>query len=48
MFLTLDRTKETPIYEQLYNQLKDKILTEEIKKNEKLPSKRQLLSLIHI
>lgn len=48
MFLTLNRTKETPIYEQLYNQLKDKILTEEIKKNEKLPSKRQLQSDLNV
>lgn len=42
MFISLNRTEETPIYEQLYKQLKDKILIQEIQAHEKLPSKRQL------
>lgn len=42
MFVSLDRNEDTPIYEQLYKQIKDKILMHEIGAEEKLPSKRQL------
>lgn len=30
MFVSLDRNEDTPIYEQLYKQIKDKILMHEI------------------
>lgn len=42
MFITLNRKVIKPLYAQLYEQLKHKILTQEITADEKLPSKRQL------
>ncbi|MFO7969866.1 MAG: PLP-dependent aminotransferase family protein [Bacillota bacterium] len=37
-----DKTKQIPLYEQLYNYLKNAIEKNELKANEKLPSKRKL------
>ncbi len=42
MFISLNRKLEQPLYIQLYDQIKNKILTHEIASDEKLPSKRQL------
>lgn len=42
MFIRLNRKLEQPLYIQLYEQIKHKILTHEIASDEKLPSKRQL------
>jgi GntR family transcriptional regulator/MocR family aminotransferase len=43
-----DETKNTPMYEQLYQYLKNAIEKNEIKANEKLPSKRKLSNHLQI
>ena len=42
MFITLNRKLEQPLYVQLYEQIKHKILVQDIASHEKLPSKREL------
>lgn len=42
MLLTINPTSKTPLYIQIYKQIKDKIHQHELNTNEKLPSKRQL------
>ena len=42
MMFELDVRSRKPIYEQLMNQMKDLIITEVLKENERLPSVRAL------
>ena len=44
----LDRTSDTPIYEQLYNEIKKAIENKLLKENDKLPSKRKLANHLKI
>ena len=49
MFIfTLDKTGGLPLYEQLYNGIKEAIISQKIKENEKLPSKRKLADFLNI
>lgn len=43
-----DESKQTPMYEQLYQYLKEAIEKKELKPNEKLPSKRRLASHLQL
>ncbi len=45
MLLSINTSAKTPLYIQIYQQLKDKIHNNELKTNEKLASKRQLATL---
>jgi len=42
MLLNLDKSNSTPLYIQIYQELKEKILSGELLVNEKLPSKRRM------
>jgi GntR family transcriptional regulator / MocR family aminotransferase len=46
--LLIDKKTECPIYEQIYRQIRDKIMSSEWKFNMKLPSSRQLASELQI
>ncbi|MCG1009511.1 PLP-dependent aminotransferase family protein [Salinicoccus sp. ID82-1] len=48
MLITLDRQSETPLFKQLYNVLKSQILDGSLDSDEKLPSKRQLMTDLSI
>src|SRR5699024_12582389 len=42
MYINLDKENTVPLYEQLYQDIKKKILNEHLASDVKLPSKRQL------
>ena len=44
----LDNTLKKPFYEQLYDYIKNEIVSEQIKPNSKLPSKRKLASHLQV
>jgi GntR family transcriptional regulator/MocR family aminotransferase len=46
--LFFDSNSKTPLYEQLYTHIKDSIEKNELKENEKLPSKRKLASHLKV
>lgn len=48
MRLLLDNKSGVPIYEQIYNQIKDQIISESIKQDEMLPSIRNLAKDLRI
>lgn len=47
-WITFDRKSNIPLFIQLYEQLRDNILCEELKAGEKLPSSRELAAEIHV
>lgn len=48
LILNIDETNKQPMYLQIYEQIKNKIINKEILKNEKLPSKRMLAKQLNI
>lgn len=48
MYIEIDRSKELPIIRQIYNTLRNKILNNELKSGEKMPSSRKLSSEIKV
>lgn len=42
MLITLDKSSDVPLFEQVYNSIKQQIIEGELTNDEKLPSKRQL------
>ena len=48
LFLTLDKEDERPLYEQLYLNIKQAIIRQDIPTGTKLPSKRQLSDFLNI
>lgn len=48
MWLTIDRTKETPIIRQIYDQFREKILCGELTSGERLPSTREISEFVHV
>ncbi|WP_411842983.1 PLP-dependent aminotransferase family protein [Salinicoccus sp. HZC-1] len=48
MLITLDKSSEVALFEQIYNSIKKQIIEGELANNEKLPSKRQLQSDLSI
>ena len=48
MFVAIDNKSGIPIYEQIYNQIKNQIISSEIGENEMLPSIRSLAKDLRI
>lgn len=48
LIFQLEKNTEKPLYEQLYNGIKQAIMTQKIKVGEKLPSKRKLAEFLNI
>lgn len=48
MYIDIDRSKELPIIRQIYNNLRNKILNNELKSGERMPSSRKLSSDIKV
>ena len=48
LLIPLNKEAKVPLYEQLYEGIKQAILTQQITKNTKLPSKRQLAEFLNI
>jgi len=48
LYINIDRTLKTSLSSQVYTALKDAIITEMIRPNEKLPSSRELAKELHI
>ena len=48
MFINLNKESSTPLYEQLYQDIKNKILNGYLAADRKMPSKRQLASDLSI
>lgn len=46
--ILIDKTKKTPLYEQLYQHIKQEIQKGQLKPNDKLPSKRKLAASLQI
>lgn len=48
LVFTIDRNSSNPMYHQIYKYIKKQILTSKIKQNQKLPSIRQLATLLNV
>lgn len=48
LFIELDKNSKLPLYEQIYNQIRDDIVEGKLEVGIKLPSKRQLGSFLHV
>lgn len=48
MWITIDRNNETTLTRQIYTQVRDKILSQELEPDERIPSTRELSSLLHV
>ena len=48
LLIPLNKEAKIPLYEQLYEGIKQAILTQQITKNTRLPSKRQLADFLNI
>lgn len=48
IFVSLEKNSKTPLYEQLYENIKQSILTTQYPKHMKLPSKRQLADFLSV
>lgn len=48
LLIELNKTSDTPLYEQIYNQMRDKIIHGKLRVGTKIPSKRKLGEFLHV